>query len=130
MTLTNYKQANNATSTLASGISAGATSFVCATGQGGRFPSTFPFLVTIEQTVSSVVTKREIVKVTNRVADAFTIVRSADYCLLGDTATTQTNTAQSFLSGDTISERLTATVIDDLNAELARLETAKIDKAG
>jgi hypothetical protein len=123
MTLTNYKQANNATSTLASGISAGATSLVCATGQGGRFPSTFPFMLTLEQTVSSVVTKREIVKCTNRAGDAFTIVRSADYCLLGDTATTQTNTAQSFLTGDTISERLTGAIIDDINAELVRLGT-------
>lgn len=129
MTLTNYKTTNNASSTLASGIGAGATSLVCATGQGGRFPSTFPFLITIEKTVADVVTKREIVKVTNRSSDAFTIVRSAGYCLASDSATTQTNTAQSFDSGDVISLRLTGEIIDDVNAELSRLETDKLDIA-
>lgn len=130
MTLTNYKTANNANSTLASGIGAGATSLVCATGEGGRFPSTFPFLMTIEKIVAGVVTKRDIVKVTNRAGDAFTIVRSAGYCLASDSATTQTNTAQSFDSGDVISHRLTGEIIDDLNAEAVRLESAKLDKSG
>lgn len=129
MTLVNYKTANNASSTLASGIGAGATSLVCATGQGGRFPSVFPFPLTLEKTVSGVVTKREIVKVTNRSSDAFTIVRSAGYCLASDSATTQTNTAQSFDADDVISLRLTGEIIDDLNAEAVRLENAKLDIA-
>ena len=66
MTFANYKTANNASSVLASSISAGASSLVCTTGHGGRFPSVFPFLLTIEKVVSGAVTKREIVQVTNR----------------------------------------------------------------
>jgi len=76
---------------------------------------------------ANVVTKREIVTCTNRVADAFTITRSADYCPVSDAATTQTNTAQSFLTGDIISHRMTAKVVDDLNAELVRLEADKLN---
>lgn len=127
MTLQNYKVANNAVSTLSAGISAGATSFVCASGQGGRFPSVFPFLLTLEKVVSNAVTKREIVKCTNRAGDAFTITRSAGYCLVSDSAVTQTNTAQSFDTADIISLRMVAEIPDDINLELVRLEADKLD---
>ena len=77
MVLTNYKAKNNASTTLASGISAGATSMIVATGAGALFPSTYPFLMTFEQFTGDNVTKREIVKCTSRTGDTFTIVRSA-----------------------------------------------------
>ena len=121
MTFQNYKLANNAKSTLASGILAGATSMTCASGEGARFPSTYPYFLTLEKTVAGVITKREIVKVTNRSTDTFTIVRSAGYCPASATATAQTNTAYAFDAGDVISLRLIAENIDDLNPELVRL---------
>lgn len=46
---------------------------------------------------------------------------------MSDTATAQTNTAQSFDAGDTISVRFSGEIIDDINTEIARLETEKLD---
>ena len=66
-------------------------------------------------------TKREVVKVTARSTDSFTIVRSAGYCPGSASATTQTNTAYAFDSDDIISLRIVAENIDDINAELVRL---------
>lgn len=61
---------NNARGTLLSGISAGALSLILVSTQGGRFPSTYPFLLEIKETdtvAPYAVLKREIVKCTNRV---------------------------------------------------------------
>ena len=93
----------------------------CAAGEGWRFPSTYPYYLTLEKKVLGVVTKREVVKVTNRSTDTFTIVRSAGYCPWSDAATTQTNTAYAFDASDTISLRIVAENIDDINVELVRL---------
>jgi hypothetical protein len=76
--------------------------------------------------VSQLVTKREIVKVTNKSGDIFTIVRSADYCLASASATTQTNTAFAFDSGDVISLRLVGENLNDINTELARIVSTDI----
>ena len=130
MVLTNYKAKNNASTTLASGISAGATSMIVATGAGALFPSTYPFLMTLEQFTGDNVTKREIVKCTSRTGDTFTIVRSAWYCPADYTALTQTNTAFAFSTGDTVSLRIVSEIVDDINAELARLETDKLNLTG
>lgn len=67
---------NNANTTLASGITSGATSLTVASGDGAKFPNpTSPdyFLATLE--AGSV---REIVKVTARSTDTFTIVRAQE----------------------------------------------------
>lgn len=129
MTLQNYKTANNATSQIATTLSAGATSLVCTTWQGGRFPSIFPFYLTLEKIVADVVTKREIVKVTNRSGDTFTIVRSAGYCLADATATAQTNTAFAFDVYDFIALRFVWEVLTDINDELVRIESDKLNVA-
>lgn len=121
MPFQNYKLANNAKSTLNANIMAGATSLTVATGEGGRFPSTYPYFLTLEKIVNNIVTKREIVKVTNRTTDTFTITRSAGYCPASDTANTQTNTAFAFDFGDTVQLRLVAEHLDDINAELVAL---------
>jgi hypothetical protein len=87
---------NNASTTLASGIAAGATSLTVATGQGALFPtitgSNF-FYVTLANT-SNVL---EIVKVTARTGDTMTIVRGQD----GTTAT-------AYNTGDKVELRPTA----------------------
>jgi len=121
MTFLNLKIANNAKSTVGANISAGATTLTCATWEGGRFPSTYPYYLTLEKVVLGVVTKREVVKVTARSTDSFTIVRSAWYCPGSASATTQTNTAYAFDTADIISLRIVAENIDDINAELVRL---------
>lgn len=128
MTLQNFKVTNNGESTLEAGISAGIGTLILATGTRARFPSTFPFFLTLEQFNASLqVTKREIVKVTAGATETLTITRSAGYCPVDYQAQTYTNTAQSFLAGDSVKLKLVAEIIDDLNAELVRLEAAKLN---
>ncbi len=110
-------------------ISAGATSFICTTWKWALFPSTFPFLLTLEAWTGWVVTKREKVRCTGRSVDTFTIVRSAGYCPASDSASSQTNTAFSFdPTAETVTVKLSLTAedLDDINAEIARLLAVEI----
>jgi hypothetical protein len=93
----NYQFTNNAASTLASSILIGATSLTVATGTGALFPtltgSNF-FYCTLQNTAGTVI---EIVKVTARSTDTFTIVRAQEG-----------TSASAFASGDKVELRLTA----------------------
>lgn len=88
---------NNAASTLASSINSSVTSLTVASGQGTLFPNPTAgqyFYCTLSNTTGTII---EIVKVTARSSDTFTIVRGQD-----NTA------ASSFLAGDKVELRLTA----------------------
>jgi len=92
---------NNAATTLASSILVGATSLTVASATGGLFPNPTGgqyFYCTLQNTAGTVV---EIVKVTARSTDTFTIVRAQD-----------NTTASAFASGDKVELRATAA---DLN---------------
>jgi len=93
----NYQFTNNAASTLASSILIGATSLTVAAGTGGLFPtltgSNF-FYCTLQNTAGTVI---EIVKVTARSTDTFTIVRAQEG-----------TSASAFALGDKVELRLTA----------------------
>lgn len=133
MAYVKYTATNLASGTLLAGIAAGATSLILSTGQGDLFPTTFPFKVKLEQFDTNVpprVIKREIVKCTNRVGDTLTIVRSHEACPSAYNSTTQTTTAYAFLALDTVNVIETADSIDDVQDEVTRLETAKLDLAG
>ena len=72
--------ANNASSSLASGITNVATSLTLATGQGALFPNPTGgdwFLLTLTQ-ATGVESSWEIVKVTARTTDTLTIVRAQE----------------------------------------------------
>jgi len=135
MPFQNYKSANLATGTIKTWISAWVTSLILGTWQGDLFPSTYPYFLKIEKYDSwsllenKPVTKREIVKVTNKSGDTFTIVRSAWYCPATSVATTQTNTAYSFDVGDSVFLVMPAEQIKDIQDEVVRLETDKADDA-
>lgn len=91
---------NNGTSTLAAGITSGATSLTVATGHGARFPtptSADYFLVTLEKPDGT----REILKVTARSGDV----------LSGITRAQEGTTAVAFLTGHTVELRVTAETI-------------------
>lgn len=121
MALTKYTPSNNAQGQLLAGISAGATTLILGSGQGGRFPSVYPYLLEIKQndTVAPyAVLKREIVRVTNRVSDTFTIVRSSGTCLPDDSSNTPGTTAFSFSTGDTVTLTVTAETIKDIQDEI------------
>ena len=88
---------NNAATTLASSILVGATSLTVAAGQGALFPTlagSAYFYCTLSNTAGTTI---EIVKVTARSTDTFTIVRAQD-----------NTTASAFTAGDKVELRLTA----------------------
>jgi len=96
------KFTNNATSTLASGINSSVTSLSVASGQGALFPTlggSDYFYCTLANAAGTV----EIVKVTARSTDTFTIVRGQD-----------NTTAATWLSGDRVELRLVAASLNDI----------------
>ncbi len=91
---------NNAAGTLASGITDSDVTLTLATGQGDEFPDIVGsdyFYATLVDTGG---TKREIVKVTGKTGDTFTIVRGADG--FGDPTV---NTSYAFSTGDRVGLR-------------------------
>ena len=99
----NYQFTNNAASTLASSILIGATSLTVAAATGALFPTltgTQFFMCTLQNTAGTVI---EIVKVTARSTDTFTIVRAQEG-----------TSASAFASGDKVELRLTAGEINNL----------------
>ncbi|MFZ3233251.1 MAG: hypothetical protein WA194_07160 [Patescibacteria group bacterium] len=131
MAFQNYKTTNNAIGTLLAGISASAGTVILQSGQGSLFPTSFPFLGKLEKyDTQGRVIKREEVKVTAGTTDTFTIVRSFGYCPASYSATAQTNTAFSFDAGDSFSVTVTAEQLKDIQDEVARLGTAKLDSVG
>lgn len=98
-----YQFTNNAASTLASSILIGATSLSVAAGTGGLFPTLTGdqfFMCTLQNAAGTVI---EIVKVTARSTDTFTIVRAQEG-----------TSASAFASGDKCELRLTAGEINNL----------------
>lgn len=94
---------NNAASSLASSITDSATSLTVASGQGALFPSLSGgniFYATLQS--ASAGTPIEIVKVTARSTDTFTIVRAQDG-----------TSASAFNAGDKVELRLPAIVLQD-----------------
>lgn len=97
------KYTNNASTTLASSITNSGTSLTVVTGAGALFPTLTGsdyFYCTLED---SAATKREIVKVTARSSDTFTIVRGQDG-----------TTGSAFNAGDKVQLRLVRAALDNL----------------
>lgn len=125
----NYKNTNNADSTLIADISASATALLIKDGDQSLFPATFPFLLTLEHCdIDDNVILREIVKVTSSNQNSFTIVRWAWICVQDDTASnrSQDNTAHAFYSWDKVSLYWTAEQVADIQN---KLETSVNDSA-
>lgn len=104
--MANIKFTNFASSTLSVGVNNTATSIVVASGQGARFPAPGAgeyFYVTLEDASLN----REIVKVTARSSDTFTVVRGQD-----------NTTARSWVAGDVVALRFNAAAIDDVLNEV------------
>lgn len=127
----NLSSTNLAQGLLDAGMTAGQTTFALQSGQGGLFPTTFPFRVLIQNLDSQKrPLKSEIATVTNRVGDVFTVTRASEAVPASYSATSQTSTAFAFSSGDSVSLVLTAGQQKDVQDEVERLETDKLDKAG
>jgi hypothetical protein len=100
---------NNAATTLSASITNSQTSITVTTGGGALFPSLTGsqyFYCTFENTAGTV---REIVKVTARSTDTFTIVRAQDG-----------TSAQAFSSGDKVELRVVALEMNSLSSGVAQ----------
>jgi hypothetical protein len=97
------------------------------------FPTTFPFEVKVKQFDTNTpprVVKQEITKCTNRVGDTLTVVRSYEACPSAYNSLTQTTTAFAFNALDTVELVATAGMFDDIQDEVTRLETDKLNVTG
>lgn len=108
-----YKTANNVTSSLVSSISWSTTTIIV--NDWNIFPSTFPYILTIEQKLNGQTVVREIVKVTARTWNTMTVVRAVESCVSDDTASpkTLTQVAHNFNANALVSLNMTAWVLQD-----------------
>ena len=111
MATTFLKIKNNATGLLASGINDSVLSLDVDAGEGARFPSTYPFHITVDN---------EIISVTNRSTDTMTIVRAQ-----------QGTVAASHSGGATVALLITAKIVDDITTAINGIEngTTTLTKA-
>lgn len=133
MTFQAFKTANLARGKMEAWVSPSSNTLILQDGQWDLFPNVFPYLlnyVKYDNTSTleiKPVLKREIVKVTNKSWDTFTVVRSYWYCPANDEATTQTNTAFSFDAWDSVFLADVSELYDDLITEVERLEAEKLN---
>lgn len=130
MVFVNYKTENNVYSYLSIALSA--TSTTILVNDWSIFPSTFPFLCTLEHYDDDWnCTKREIVKCTERNGDTLTIARSVESCVADDTANPKVlqQAPYSFVAWDSVSLTVTSWLIKDMQDEITRelnaLDTAE-----
>jgi hypothetical protein len=95
---------NNAVSTLAGDINNSTTTVVVAAGEGARFPSTYPYHISIDS---------EILSVTNRSTDTFTVATRG---------TIESTSAASHSAGAVVALNVTAQAVSDLNTAVNSLE--------
>lgn len=114
MTYVWYKTWNNISSYLTSAISASSHSIMV--NDWGIFPSSFPYLLTIEQQLNGVAEAREIVKVTAKNGNTLTVVRAVEPCVGDDTANPKTITqvAHNFEAWSTVALTMTAWTLEDV----------------
>lgn len=124
-----YKSANNVVSYLVSAISSNSTILIVA--DGWIFPSSFPYLLTIEQQMNWQTVVREIVEVTSKSWNSLWINRAVEPCVSNDTETpkTMTQLAHNFEANSVVSLVMTAWTLKDVQDELTtqswRISTAE-----
>lgn len=108
-----YKTANNIVSYLVSAISSSSTSIIV--NDWSIFPSTFPYLLTIEQQLNGETVTREIVKVTAKSGSTLTVERAVESCISDDTANPKTysQVAHSFDANAVVSLEMTSGTLQD-----------------
>jgi hypothetical protein len=99
------KYTNNASTVLASGINSSVTSLTVSSGKGALFPTISSSLDYFYCTLANSAGNVEIVQVTARSTDTFTIVRGQDG-----------TTAQSWNTNDIVELRITAAEMNNLTA--------------
>ena len=118
MTFVWYKAWNNLISYLVSAISSTSTTMIV--NDWWIFPSSFPYLITIEQKLNGETTVREIVEVTAKSWNTMTIARAVESCVQNDTASPKIywQTAHNFETGSVVSLTMTAWTLKDVQDEI------------
>ena len=112
MSFVKYQNTNNASSLLIADITASQTTILITDWDQSLFPSSFPFLLTLEHLdANENVILREIVKAVSWNQNSFTVERSAWICV-------QDDTAHAFYSWDRISLYWTAEQVADIQNNL------------
>lgn len=104
MTTTFLVPKNNASSKLAADIAIGDLSLAVLTGEGARFPSTYPYHITIAD---------EIMSVTNRSSDTLTVTRAQE-----------STSAAAHNKGAPVRLNITARALSDIHTAVNGLETS------
>ena len=120
MTFVKYNLRDNAFATLDAWIGASTTTITLTLWQGVRFPTSNTILTLVEYNTlwdpSSGVLKREKVLMTSRSSDILTVTRGFDW-----------DTPTSFQAWDFIYLNVVSEVIEDIQDEVERLESDKLD---
>lgn len=124
------KSANNAKALILGTLLASGGFVTVKDSKGWLFPVVYPYRCTLTKFVNWIVTQREIVEVTSRTGDIFTISRGVEGCPANDTTSiTQTTTAFTFSDNDSFQLTRPASKDTEVDTELARLETDKLNKS-
>ena len=124
------KSANNAKALILGTLLASDGFVTVKDSKGWLFPVVYPYRCTLTKFVSWIVTQREIVEVTSRTGDIFTISRGVEAVPANDTtAITQTTTAFAFSDNDSFQLTRPTSKDTEVDTELARLETDKLNKS-
>lgn len=120
MVYVKYALENNAQGQFLSSISDSTTTITLKASEWDLFPDTYPYVLTLEKLDGNGdVTSMEMVKVTNKSSDTFTVERG-----FGDT------TGTAFDADDYVSLYVVKEIIEDVQDEVTRLETDKLDVDG
>lgn len=128
MAYNKYTIENLAQAVVGATLTAWGTTLILGAWQGGLFPTTFPFILKLEWFTSWNVVRRNIVKCTARSGDTLTIVRSFENAPANYTAVSQTNISLQFEVWDIASLVISKEIIVDVQNEVTRLETAKLNR--
>lgn len=114
----NYVTWNNIISKLTSAISS--QTWVIIVDNGAIFPSTFPYLITVEQKQGESTVVREIMKATAKSDNVITVERAVESCISDDTESPKTlqQVAHNFNAWSLVSIQMTAGTLKDLQDEL------------
>lgn len=115
--MTTYLFTNNASATLASSITNVATTLTVSSGQGSLFPVPTGGAVFMA-TLTNAALQEEIIKVTARAVDTFTIQRGQEG-----------TTARNWAAGDLVELRVTAASLNEWAGAIAAVEAALPGKA-
>lgn len=134
MVFVKYPVANNARWQLNTPIGSNTLSVILQSNQGDMFPdhngttdTDYPCTLVSFDVDLITVLKREIVLVTAKSWDTFTITRWWGTCIGADGETTQGNTQYAFDENDYFFIGVVAEVIEDIQDELSRLEDEKLN---